>query len=375
MKSNIKIAKVFGVELGLHYSWLIIAALIVFSLVAEFHGTNPQWGEGLIWAAAIATGILFFACLFAHELSHALVAKSRGIPIHNITLFLLGGMAQIEGEPQSAGAEFWMAIVGPITSGVIGAVLLAIAHAFAGGVGAPPTPGTAILLWLGYINLALAAFNMIPGFPLDGGRVLRAIIWSINKNAYKSTMIAGRVGQGVGFLFIAYGIFRMFAGEGIGGLWIAFIGYFLIQAAGSSVLQSKASALLAGLHARDVMSTDCASISPDTHLDEIVGEVLRSGMRCFVVVDGEHMLGLLAPGDVRAVPSTAWPTTRVAEIMRPATPAQIIGPDTPASEAIELMSRHNISQLPVVDHGRLAGVVSRAQLIDWLRLHSGPTAA
>ena len=211
MKSQIKLATVFGVELGLHYSWFIIALLITFSLAAQFHATNAGWGNGTIWAAAILTGILFFACLFAHELSHALVAKARGIPIHKITLFLLGGMAQIEGEPSRPSTEFWMGIIGPITSGVIGLILLAIATAFAWRPGATPgTPGLAILVWLGYINLALGAFNMIPGFPLDGGRVLRSIIWGITKDARRSTQIAARVGQIVAVLFIAYGVFNFF---------------------------------------------------------------------------------------------------------------------------------------------------------------------
>ena len=196
MKSQIKLATVFGVELGLHYSWFIIALLITFSLAAQFHTTNPSWGETVIWTAAVVTGVLFFAGLFAHELSHALVAKARGIPIHKITLFLLGGMAQIEGEPSKPSTEFWMGIIGPITSGVLGLALLAVAWAFGWLPGSTPAaPGLAVLVWLGYINLMLGAFNMIPGFPLDGGRVLRAIVWWITKDARRSTLIAARVGS------------------------------------------------------------------------------------------------------------------------------------------------------------------------------------
>ena len=178
MKSQIKIGTVFGVELGLHYSWLVIALLITFSLVAQFHAQNRDWSEPLVWTVAIVTGVLFFACLFAHELSHAVVARARGLPIHKITLFLLGGVAQIEKEAADAKTEFWMAIVGPITSGILGLALLALAWLL-GWVprSSPTTPGTALLVWLGYINLALCAFNMIPGFPLDGGRVLRAVLW------------------------------------------------------------------------------------------------------------------------------------------------------------------------------------------------------
>ena len=224
MKAQIKLARVFGVELGLHYSWFIIAALIAFSLGAHFRAVNAGWGNGVIWTAAIVTAVLFFVCLFAHELSHAAVAKSRGLPIHRITLFLLGGMAQIEKEATDASTEFWMGIAGPIASAIIGIILLAIAWASGWSPRTvPATPGIAILVWLGYINLALAAFNMIPGFPLDGGRVLRAIIWWLTKNVTRATNIAATIGQIVGVLFILYGIVQFFSGDGFGGIWMAFI--------------------------------------------------------------------------------------------------------------------------------------------------------
>ncbi len=178
MKSQIKLGTVFGVELGLHYSWLVIALLIIFSPVAQFHAVNRDWSDALVWSTAIITGLLFFACLFAHELSHAVVAKARGIPVHKITLFLLGGVAQIEEEASDPKTEFWMAIVGPITSGLLGLAMFGLARLSGWTLWASPTtPGTALLVWLGYINLALGAFNMIPGFPLDGGRVLHAILW------------------------------------------------------------------------------------------------------------------------------------------------------------------------------------------------------
>jgi Zn-dependent protease len=238
MKSQIKLGTVFGVELGLHYSWLVIALLITFSLVAQFHAVNRNWSDALVWSTAILTGVLFFACLFAHELSHAVVAKARGIPVHKITLFLLGGVAQIEKEASDAKTEFWMAIVGPFTSGALGVILLGLGWV-AGWAPwtAPVTPGTALLVWLGYINLGLGAFNMIPGFPLDGGRVLHALLWWVMDDAERSTRAAAFVGQVIAVLFIGFGILRFFEGAGLGGLWIAFIGWFLLQAAGASYMQ------------------------------------------------------------------------------------------------------------------------------------------
>ncbi len=226
MKSHIKLGRIAGVELGLHYSWLVIAALITFSLAARFRFTNPEWGTTIIWVSAVVTGILFFVGLFVHELSHAMVAKSRGLPIHRITLFFLGGVAQIEREAENPGTEFWMAIAGPIASIVLGILCLGVAHAVFGWQfwEMAQAPAAAILVWLGYINLVLAGFNLIPGFPMDGGRVLRAIIWWATGNGDKAMNIAARVGQFVGWLFVVWGIFRVFTGEGLGALWIALIG-------------------------------------------------------------------------------------------------------------------------------------------------------
>jgi Zn-dependent protease/predicted transcriptional regulator len=369
MRSQIKLGRVFGVELGLHYSWFVIALLITFSLAAHFHEVNRNWSDAVIWASAILTGVLFFAGLFAHELSHALVAKARGLPIHKITLFLLGGMAQIEKEPADAKTEFWMGIAGPIASGVIGAVLLAIAAALGWRLHTEPaTPGIAILVWLGYINLALGAFNMIPGFPLDGGRVLRAIIWWINGNADRATRIATAVGQIVAMLFIFYGIQQFFRQNVVGGIWIAFIGWFLLQAASASRLQLQAKNLLAGLYVRDVMSQECSQVEGATSLQQFVDEeLLRSGRRCFVVLDHGRVAGLITPNDVGRVERARWDEVRVLDAMRPLSQIHSVTPDTPAMQAIEMMAGQDVNQLPVMSDGHLDGIVSRAHILQVLQ--------
>jgi Zn-dependent protease len=231
MKAQIKLGRIFGVEIGLHYSWFLIALLITLSLAEQFRVNNPGWGVNLRWALAVFTAVLFFAAIVAHELSHALVAKARGLPVRSITLFALGGVAQIEKEAADAKTEFWMGIIGPITSLVIGAICLALTLALGW---TPPEfpkrPLPAMLMWLGYINIGLGIFNLIPGFPLDGGRVLRGILWWMTGNAKRATMIASRVGQFIAFAFIVLGIMRFFGGAGFGGLWIAFIGWFLLNA-------------------------------------------------------------------------------------------------------------------------------------------------
>ena len=203
MRSQIKLGSVFGIKIGLHYSWFIIAFLIVLSISSQFHASNPEWGDGVILIMAIATAVMFFISLLLHELAHSTVATSNNLPVKEITLFALGGVSQIEKDPTSAKVEFWMAFVGPLTSAVIGAVCLALARL----LGDPSSnPWMAMLLWLGYINLMLAGFNLIPGYPLDGGRVLRAIIWWRTGDADRSTKIAAQAGQVVAFGFIGFGI-------------------------------------------------------------------------------------------------------------------------------------------------------------------------
>jgi len=369
MKSQIKLGTVFGVELGLHYSWLVIALLITFSLVAQFHATNRDWSNSVVWTVALVTGVLFFACLFAHELSHAMVAKARGIPIHRITLFLLGGVAQIEKEASDAKTEFWMAIVGPVTSGALGLALLALAK-LAGWVpaSAPATPGIALLVWLGYINLALGAFNMIPGFPLDGGRVLHAVLWWIMGSAERSTRAAARVGQVIAVLFIGFGILQFFQGAGLGGLWLAFIGWFLLQAASASYLQVKAGSLLRGLRVKDVMSTDCGTVNPNISVQEFVHQqLLTTGRRCFLVVQDSLLLGLVTPVEVRSVDPQAWPSTAIRTVMRTADKVHRVSREMPALDALETMVREDVNQLPVTSDGRLEGIVSRAHILQVLR--------
>src|SRR6266478_64967 len=264
MKAQIKLFRIFGIQIGLHYSWLLIAVLIVLSLAGQFTATNPQWGANIIWGVSILTALLFFATIVIHELSHAMIAKARGLPVRSITLFALGGVAQIEKEASDAKTEFWMGIAGPITSALIGLICLGIAA----GLGWNPSfhnqsPGAVMLGWLGVINLALAVFNMVPGFPLDGGRVLRATIWWITGNASRATRIATAVGQLIAFAFIILGLFRFFSGAGFAGLWLTFIGWFLLDAARSSYAQFEILQRLRDVQVAEVMSMDWPVVNGD----------------------------------------------------------------------------------------------------------------
>jgi Zn-dependent protease/CBS domain-containing protein len=372
MRSNVKLGRISGIEIGLHYSWFIIAALIVFSLGEHFRQVNPNWGTGQIWIAALLTAALFFVTLLLHELAHSLVAQARGLKVTGITLFALGGVSQIQDDATDAKTEFWVAIAGPIASLIIGFGCLAIAL----GLGwqrstEPNTAVTGVLVWLGYINIVLAVFNMIPGFPLDGGRVLRAIVWAITKNADRSTRIAARIGQVVAFLFILDGIWQFFSGAGFGGLWIAFIGWFLMDAAKASYAEVETTAAFRGMRVSQVMSHDCVTVNRGMSLQEFVDTyLLRTGERCFAVEDQGRLVGLITPRDVGAVPRDRWDKTTVREAMRPLQELHIVTPDTPVLDALKLVARNDVNQLPVVANGTLQGIVSRSQLVQLLQVRS-----
>jgi Zn-dependent protease/CBS domain-containing protein len=372
MKANIKLGKVAGIEIGLHYSWFIIAALIAFSLGKRFHQVNPSWSTGQVWIAALLTAVLFFVTLLLHELSHSLVAQARGLKVKSITLFALGGVSQIEDDPTDAKTEFWVAIAGPVASLVIGFGCVAVAA----GLGwrpstEPHTAVTAVLVWLGYINVALGIFNMIPGFPLDGGRVFRAIVWAITKNVDRSTRIAAGVGQVVAFLFILYGLWKFFGGAGFDGLWIAFIGWFLMNAARSSYAQVEIAAAFRGIRVSDVMSHDCAIVNRGMSLQEFVDTcLLKTGERCFAVEDRGHFLGLITLRDVGAIPRDRWDSTTVREAMRPLKELHVITPDTQVLDALKIMASNDVNQLPVVANRTLQGLVCRSHLMQLLQARS-----
>jgi len=368
LRSQIKLGRIFGIEIGLHYSWFLIALLIVFSLSSQFHISNPQWSDGVILSLAVATAILFFVSLLLHELAHSIVAKSNGLPVKEITLFALGGVSQIEKNPTSARLEFWMAFVGPLTSAAIGGICLLAARAVGG---TSSDPWMAMLLWLGYINLTLAAFNLIPGYPLDGGRVLRAIIWWKTGDADRSTRAAAKTGQAVAFAFIAFGIFQFFGGAGVGGLWIAFIGWFLLQAARESYAQVGLAHALEGVRVADVMTRDCPTVDGWLNVQNFVEqELLRTGRRCFVVVEKGEVTGLVTPHEIKQIDRAKWPLITLHDVMRPIRDLRSVAPGASLKSALELMSRDDINQLPVVSNGHLEGMLSRAQLLTYLQTHA-----
>jgi Zn-dependent protease/predicted transcriptional regulator len=369
MRSSIRLGTLFGIEIGLHYSWFLIALLITMSLGSQFQTSHAEWGSTIIWALAVLTSILFFVTLLAHEMSHALVARSRGLKTTAITLFALGGVAQIEKEPEDAKTEFLVGIVGPFSSAVIGVVSLGIAWALGWRIGAEPaTPLRAMFVWLGYINLSLAAFNMIPGYPLDGGRILRSILWLTSHDAVRATERAAMVGKVIALLFIAFGIFQFFGGAGFGGLWIAFIGWFLLQAATASASSVALTAGLKGVRVSDVMTSDCVTLDGNMNVEQFVENyLLRSGKRCFVVQENGQVAGLVTSHEIKELERPRWPYTTLSDIMRPLDQLHTVAPATPVMEALETMGRDDVNQLPVVSGNHLDGIITRANVLQFLQ--------
>jgi Zn-dependent protease len=369
MHAQIRLGRIAGISIGLHYSWFIIAFLITLSLIGRFSAVTPKWSSATVWSAAIVTGLLFFVALLLHELAHSLLAKSRGLRVRAITLFALGGVSQIESEAPDAKSEFWIAIVGPLASLVIGIVCLLLARSTGWILNSEPrTPISAVLVWLGYINLMLAAFNLVPGYPLDGGRVLRALIWWNTHSIDRSTRIAARVGQVVAFLFIFLGLYQFFLGKNFGGLWLAFIGWFLLDASRSSYAQVEITEGIRDRRVSDIMDRDFSAVEAHLSLQDFVHRyLLASGRRCFVVVQDNNLTGLITTKEVSGVERDRWPQTSVQSVMRPLSQLRTVMPDTPAIRALEIMSREDINQLPVVSDGQLVGLFSRSSVMGFLR--------
>lgn len=375
MQGHLSLGKAFGVKIDIHLSWVLIAVLLTVSLATRFSMMNAHWGSDVVWLTAIITGLLFFTAIVAHELAHALVAKMRGLPVKSITLFALGGVATIEQEAADPATEFWMGVAGPIMSVIIGVLCLFLATFFGYALGEnlfePKTPIEAALVWLGWINIGLAAFNMLPGFPLDGGRVLRAIAWRITNDSARATRIAARSGQVLATLFILYAIFQFFFGVGWGAIWLAFVGWFLLNAASNSYAQVELSQTLKhldGLRVGDVMQTQCLQLDRQTTVQEFVAEhLLKTGGRCYLVNDGGAFAGLVTAHEIKGVPKETWASVTVGDVMRPLSDLQTTTPDAPVRKALETMLQANVNQLPVVNEGRVVGMISRHHILELLQ--------
>ncbi|MGH2355839.1 MAG: site-2 protease family protein [Chloroflexota bacterium] len=365
MQNAIKLGQIRGIEIGVHYSWLLIFGLLTWSLAQGFFPANyPGWEATTYWVAGALSALALFMSVLAHELTHSIVAQSRGLPVHSITLFIFGGVSNLQDEPASARDEFLIAIVGPLSSFVLAA-------AFWGGrlaAGADDSPLAAGFTYLATVNALLAGFNLLPGFPLDGGRVLRSIIWGATGSLRRATEIASYVGQGIGWLMIFWGVSQALGGALLNGLWIAFLGWFLNGAAESNRQAQALKESLRGVRVAQLMDPQPALAGPDTFVQEFVYRyVIQQGRRSLLVVEDGRLLGLVSITDAKDLPQTEWAATPVARIMTPV-PLKTVARDSELTDALRLLVAGSLNQLPVVDDGRLVGLLTRADVLRFLQL-------
>lgn len=367
MQMSIKLGHIKGIAIGLHGSWFVIFALVTWSLATGyFPASYPDLSAVAHWLAALITSLLFFASVLLHELGHAFAALRNGIPVRNITLFIFGGVAQIEQEPRSPRVEFSIAIAGPLVSLGLAFVfeVLWLLDQSIPFLAAPS-------MWLTRINLMLALFNLIPGYPLDGGRILRALIWYLTGNAQRATQFASFTGQLVAFGFIGLGIFTLISGAFFDGLWLVFIGWFLQNAAAASYSQFSLKRSLDAVKVSQVMSQSQLQIPRSYSLKQAVEEqAFKGGPRYFLVGENGHMDGLFTLRDVARVPQNDWHRITAEEIMVPWERVHRIEPDADLLTALKLMDDANVGQVPVVENGTVLGVLSRDHVIHYIRVRS-----
>jgi Zn-dependent protease/CBS domain-containing protein len=360
-----RVARIAGIEVRIDSSWAVIALLITYSMYLRLSGLYPELSGGGAVGLAILSAVLFFGSVLVHELAHALVAQARGIHVQDITLFLFGGATRARVESRGPGDEFLIALVGPLTSGLL-AGLFGIVAGLGRDLLSRPLAGT--FGYLAWTNLLLAGFNLVPGFPLDGGRLLRSAIWKATGSLARATRIASVSGQGVGWLLVAAGVASLLAGDLAGGIWFAFIGWFLVQAARSSYQELQLQQLLAGVEAEDVMAADLLRIPPELSLQVAVDDYfMRYDHSGFPVEEQGRTIGLLTLRAVRRVPREQWPTHRVREAMVPLGDQVVVAPDARMDSVLGKLQDGEAGRVLVVQDGEVVGIITPSDLTRWLR--------
>ncbi len=366
MPGTLRIGKIAGIDIDIHVSWIVILVLLTVSLAT---GWFPQlyagWSTATYWLIAFLSSLLLFVSVLLHELAHSLVARQRGLPVKSITLFIFGGVSNIEREPTSPGSEFQLAFIGPFTSLVIGVICYLIQLPLRSST----SPLEGILFYLAVTNVLLGLFNLIPGFPLDGGRVLRSIVWRLTGNARQATRVASLTGQVIAYLFILLGIWIFFAGDLLDGIWFGFIGWFLLSAAQSANAQGMLTSILSDVTVGEVMNPKPATVPADISLQHLVDAyVLPAGLRYALVMQGEKLVGLITLSDIRHIPREQWGQVSVGTAMIPLVRLHVATPQQNLSDVLPLMAGRDVNQLPVVDNGAPVGILSRDAIVGYLEV-------
>jgi Zn-dependent protease len=360
----IPLGHVFGIPIGVHYSWFTILVLLTWVLAVGYYPAEFQGCPSVAtWIVSALTAILLFVAVLLHELGHAVVALHYQLPVRGITLLVFGGVAQVDEEPPSPVAEFWIAFAGPLVSFALAAALGLLQPFLSGSA-----PLLALVKYLIYINGTLAVFNLMPGFPLDGGRIVRAVIWAASGDLQRASLVAANLGRGVSFLFIVLGVWQIVVGNFGTGLWIALIGWFLETAARAEVRRQEILGLLAGHYASEAINPDHAAIAAGSTLQQLVDcSVLATGQRNFMIEGDGRTVGLLTLHRIQRVPRSDWPTTPVAQIMLPASQIKSVEPDCELWTALQEMEREGVTQLPVMADGQILGMLTRKGIMRFLR--------
>jgi len=363
-RHGVPIGRILGIPIGLDYSWFLIFAILTWTLARGYYPEEyKDWSQPTYWLTGAATALMLFASVLLHELGHSVVALRYGIPVRSITLYVFGGVARIEAEPPSPSAEFFIAIAGPLVSLAL-AVLFYVLHPLV----ADSQALFGLTKYLAYINGALVAFNLIPGYPLDGGRVFRAAVWATTKDMRLATRVAANAGRMFALMLIFMGVWQIFSGNPTGGLWIAFIGWFLDIAASAQLHQMMFKDLLAGHKVSQAMSTDNVSVPDDLTIQALVDEhIFRSGHRSFLVERSGDAVGLITLKRVKDVPRNQWSLTHVADVMLPLERSTSIAAESDLWPALERMDRSGVNQMPVTHGKRIVGMLSREDVITFLR--------
>lgn len=368
MDAHVKLGRIFGVSVGLHWSWFLIFLIVTWSLaLGIFERQMPGLSSTVYWSLGTVTSILLFASVLAHEFGHALVSIRNHIPVQRITLFIFGGVAQIAQEPKSAGVEFRIAIAGPLVSLLLAALFEAVSL-ISGDIPWIHSPAE----WLAQVNITLVLFNMLPGFPLDGGRVLRAIVWSVTQNFNKATRIATYSGQAVAFGFAGFGVFSITGGNLANGLWLMFIGWFLFDAAAASRVQADRIPAIENVRVTQIMDRRVTEVASSLTLCDLVEDkIVQGGHRSFLVAENHHPVGLVTIRDIISIPRAEWPYTLVSQIMVPWNRLIEISPDAALAYAFQRMEVFNLANMPVVANNHVEGLLTREQVLRYLRMRSG----
>lgn len=368
MDSGLRIGRILGIPIHLHPTWFVVFLLVVLQLWAhlgrEYADIAPAGRVGVV----LATAGLLFGSVLMHEVGHSIVALRHGVAVRSITLFIFGGLAWMEREADRPRAELEIALAGP-------AVNLALFALFAGlaGLFDPTEPGLAIFQWLAVLNLGVALFNLLPGFPLDGGRVLRALLWARGRRPAQATRYAARVGQIIAYALIACGIVVAFV-DALAGLWLAFIGWFVLVGSAAHRRQAAFEISLGGLTARDVMTDRVPTVEAGLPVGRFARDPLLGGDRWAIVLDGDRPLGLVSRTDLKRLAPELWDATRVEEIATPMADVVVATPDQPVAELLRLLGERRADQLPVVEGGRVCGAVRLQDLLEAIEVRTpGPT--